>query len=312
MLTILEGPDGGGKTTFAGGLKSTVLTCTHGPYPGVEELAPLYLESIKLALKAPSPVVMDRSWLSEPIYGRAYRGGVDRVGVAHRRMLTRCALAAQGVVVLFLPPLEVCLEAWARRRGAEYLQDADALAEVYQLYEGLTVEQVGLPVVRHDYTVDDVLDLCEKIVAAQPPRNLGPGVGAFYPGVRLIVGDQVGLGNVGELLPLSSEGPAVEAPFVSFARQGCSAWLAERLEAAEVPERCLYWVNSRQQGGRQTSPDFLSQLRPSQVLALGSAASEWCHAAGLQSYVTAQHPQYWKRFHHHEPYPLLSLLREQP
>jgi hypothetical protein len=133
MLTILEGPDGGGKTCFAETLTSQpgseAVTYDHGPYLEHAEIARLYWPMIERALVPPrQEVLADRSWLAEPVYGDAYRGGANRLPVAHRRLLERAALAAHAVVGFFLPPAERCAETFLRRLDREYLPDVSALA----------------------------------------------------------------------------------------------------------------------------------------------------------------------------------------
>jgi hypothetical protein len=79
--------------------------------------------------------------------------------------------------------------------------------------------------------------------------------------------------------------------------------LAEQLDAWDVGEDELYWVNSAGLGVNWLDePD-----RPRRMVALGVHAEKWCQHAGVKHEVVP-HPQYWKRFHYDEPYPLQEAL----
>ncbi len=298
-VTIFEGADGAGKTTLIEALaprvKATVFH--HGTYPGEMHIARHYLASLKAACDG--PVFMDRSWLAEPIYGRAFRNGEDRVGVAARRMLERVALSLGAVVVRCAPSFDVCAEAFARRRAlhGEYL---DTKAQLRAVYHGYQEDlRTDVPVIDFDYTSQSAPDLWRRIEVVRPKVNDGPGIGRWAPGeVTLLVGDR-----------MNSHGGDLDLPFISFNRGGCSAWLAEALEATEVPERDLYWVNARGLDGVAIKAEFVGMLKPKQVIALGAAARTWC-ATNRVLHATVPHPQFWKRSKSTAPYPLLGLLQE--
>ncbi len=299
-VTIFEGPDGSGKTTLVDHLSKKLgpdfKVINHGPYPGEAQIAHYYRASLMETER--HHVFLDRCWLAEPIYGAAFRGGADRVGVASRRMLDRIALGRDGVVVLCRPPYEKCRETFVQRKGIEYLDTPEQLNDVYRRYGKMVTD---LPVVCYDYTNDNMDDVIDRVVKARGPVNTGPGIGHWDPGhVTLMVGDRMN-GKPGD--PLS------DLPFVSFNEGGCSAWLARGLESASVPEDELYWINAFDRNGDATWDDFVGELSPKKVIALGENAAAWCAAAGVK-YSRVQHPQFWKRFRSSEHYPLFSLLEE--
>lgn len=299
-VTIFEGADGAGKTTLIDGLGPLHATAVEnfGPYQGETQIAHYYLAALKLAYDG--HLFMDRSWLAEPIYGRAFRNGEDRVGVARRRMLDRIALALRGVVVRCAPRFEACQAAFARRRavGKEYLDTDAQLREVYTDY--LRALQTALPVVDFDWQREDMADLWARVEAKRPAANDGPGIGRWAPDeVTLLVGDRMN----------APPADGVDLPFVSFNSSGCSVWLADELERAGVSEASLYWINAFNADGGATDAAFVAQLRPRKIVALGVHATAWCEAAKF-AHVTVAHPQYHKRFKAHEPYPLCALLQE--
>jgi thymidylate kinase len=295
-VTIYEGPDGAGKTTLLrSARREGEAVHTHGPYPGEEQVWLHYLRS----LLTPSRVAMDRSWLSEPIYGAAMRDGENRITVWQRRMLERLALSRSAVVVLCLPRLDVCRQTYLARKGEEYLDQVQQLEKVHRGYVEVSKDNTVLRTVIYNYEVDEPESFLEFVESSRPPRNDGPGVGSWRPGhTTLLVGDRPNYPErYGDL------------PFV--ADTGCSPWLAERLEESGVPEDELYWVNATDAEGNPTNPDFLEDLRPYRVVALGNRARAWlCRRAGVSEarFHTVEHPQFWKRFHHREPYPLLEVL----
>ena len=95
-------------------------------------------------------------------------------------------------------------------------------------------------------------------------------------------------------------------PFVGT--DGCARWLAERLDEERIPEHRLYWVNAKRPDGSLTRVGFLQKLRPKRIITLGNTAKLWAQLNKLHHAIHVPHPSYWKRFHHHDRYPLLDVL----
>lgn len=314
-LLILEGPDGGGKTTFARSVRVHETIVDHGPYPnhGPGELAPVYWPMIADALRG-QPRTGDRSWLAEPVYGAAFRGGANRIPVAQRRMLERGALAAGAIVLLFLPGLDHCVRTFNRRREIEYLETPAELVAVYDGYLGYlrggpTGLTTDLPVMIVDFHAPiSQQDWLYAIDAVNAPVNPYGG-GVLDHGRVLIVGDRPGA-------PTDHH-----VPFVSWSRSGCSAWLADQLEADGVRERDLCWVNAYTFDGEPNAA-FEAVLGEgvewAGIIALGGAAAQALKTVGVESFDAIPHPQHHKRFRYGEPYALgrtvqrfLSLYRQE-
>lgn len=294
MLTIFEGPDGAGKTTLINELARRWLRGVrthHGDYPDVADVASMYVPDLITATLR--DVLMDRCWISERPYADAFRGGITRISPGAQRMLERLAWSARTVVVICLPPFDRCRNAFLARKGEEYLDTVDQLKEVYDGYQLLSTH---LPTVRYDFTTSSPDELEDQLMQLRPRFNQGPGIGHFEPGVTLLVGER-------------PHPPATRNyPFVSF-DAGCSGWLADQLEKTGVPERDLYWVNAFDHHDRETTSAFLHHLQPHRIVALGRVAGRWCEATG-RPHAAVPHPQHWKRFHHHDEYPLIPLLKE--
>lgn len=114
------------------------------------------------------------------------------------------------------------------------------------------------------------------------------------PGKIVLIGDRPGPGT-----PLHEK----RIPFGTD--KYCSGWLNKQLT---IPEAELRWLNSANFEGVETPFEELQKLLPARsVIALGNNASKWLRKHKVEHHLVP-HPQFWKRFKHHEPYPLIKLL----
>lgn len=291
-LTIFEGPDGAGKTTAAKAYADSVgARYVHfSAMPHVKRgLARMYVEAMMPAILGLEHVVMDRCWLSELPYGAVYREGESRLTVADVRMLERLALRCDAVVIMCLPALEVVQENFNKRRHLEMLKDSDQLRDVYGVYKGEVHSDLRLRI--YDYTQEPWLDIehsrsrCHMLDMAT--------AGQLDPSSIALVGES--------FAERKNDDPFYQWPFASFGGNGCSQWLTDQLEKAEIPEDDLYWINADQDLGHL--PLFKS------VIALGNTASAALTKARIEHKV-AEHPQYWRRFRSGVHYPLIDLIRD--
>lgn len=299
-LIIVEGPDGSGKSTLVKFLATHFgASTTHfGALLRLNKLFPEYMNAM-LNRSTLSPKIFDRSWISEPIYGRVMRSDSCRISVGEQRMLERVALTRCVVVIYCLPPIGDCLDVYQGRRQKEYIDSDDKFLQIFEQYkEALSREQ--LPSVVFDYTttcLHDILDIIEKI---RPLKNEGPGAGHWNPGRSILI--------VGEKANCHVK---YNLPFISD--QGCSPWFAKQLAISGVPENRLYWVNALGPDGRKLKENFVRELKPKGIIALGKQAKTWCTDNGLHlefTFKSTDHPAYWKRFKRKEYYPLISQLQE--
>lgn len=303
-VTIFEGPDGSGKSTAAQEYArlNAARYIHHGPYKEVGDgLARMFFESMLPALLGYQDVVLDRCWLSEPIYGRAFRKGQDRIGVGRRRVLERAALSCGAVIVNCRPNWEICRDTFLSRRETEYLENEAQLRAVYDEYDDVKSD---LSEVVYDYTVK--ADQPQSLVLNQLHRDLQhlrtqrhettiPTSGMDRARV-LIIGDEFGERKNNDAL--------LQLPFGSFSGAGCSLWLAEQLESRGISERWLGWINSV-----DIPASVVSNENGSPVIALGEDAAKRLTQRGFKLFDTVPHPQYWKRFRNNQPYPLMDSIR---
>lgn len=293
QVIILEGPDGGGKTTLANHLRQRYgfkVLKTNQPEPG-EDLFTSYTIALLQALDGWQPAVFDRHYLGECVYGPVMRDE-DRLGEMGRTLIERVC-AANGVpVVLCLPSWKQLIDNWKAKNGQDYLKNEEQLNKVHNEYFrqfDRLVDREFLNMYRYDMpNMGDITTVLE------PVRRLPPGFTGYPEATILMVGEQVNDAVVPWDLPF-------------HALTGCSRYIYDHIKALGVAERDLAWANARDRGGVSNDLAQVVSVMPNlkRVIALGTVAQKVCQkefgqfelGSPILTVHEVPHPQYWKRFH---------------
>jgi thymidylate kinase len=170
---VVEGPDGGGKTTLVNKL------CTAGQQLGMsvyhahagyrfkrQGIFVYHTAILDMAIRSGrNLIVIDRHWPSEIVYGHVCRGGTPWPHLG--RMMDRVLQRLNTTYVFCLPPTKVCVDtALARAKDELY---PTRVGELCQAYQRLLAGELGYAppkhnVLRHDRTKDSASALIAKIL----------------------------------------------------------------------------------------------------------------------------------------------------
>lgn len=151
MIYILEGPDGGGKTTLAEKLSAmTRIKITHFSYPRDEEEKARMLIMYQDLLKSVSNAIIDRCWYSDMAYGPVMRGAAT---ITYPQMYELERMAAnKGAMIIYCTDSKTALWTRATHRGEDYMTSREQFNQVCDNYEELFRMPHLIPVVR--YTIE--------------------------------------------------------------------------------------------------------------------------------------------------------------
>ena len=156
-VVILEGPDGAGKTTlYETQFKNLGFNLIHnGVFPSPPEAYSAYRDQQETIRKL-DKVVLDRSHISQAIYGPIYRG--ERHQKLQHKIVDGVFFQMEAVVVLCYTHL--VYTNWASRPHKEYVKDETNFRKIMRAYDykGIT-EYTDLPVVLYDYSNEEENEL---------------------------------------------------------------------------------------------------------------------------------------------------------
>jgi len=149
MIYILEGPDGGGKTTLAERLSSmTRAKIAKFSYPKDDEETARVFIMYQDLIKGNSNIIIDRCWYSEMCYGPVMRAG-STITYPQMYQLERLA-ANKGAMIIYCTDTKAALWSRATSRGEEYMTSRDKFNAVCDAYEELFKAPHLIPVVRYN------------------------------------------------------------------------------------------------------------------------------------------------------------------
>lgn len=313
LLILLEGVDGGGKSTLADALTkayrkrqpdgSVTLLKKGQPELGVSGIDEyeLPLEDLDLRAKILTTdhlVIMDRWHVGERIYGPLYRG-VSRLTDGEILHVELLLTSLNTVKVLVQPQDWSEVARRLRRRGEDFLKP-EHVHSVHRCYES-HASKYGYR--RADSSqVDNLLQSAEMYADDQAAPSLTqlPGFLGNPWATRLLVGDR-------RNSSLSYVEATHKRAFTPTNRAGSSSYLLDSMIRAGLSQN-IGLVNAYEDGIDVNLVKTLSEVHVSKVVALGAMASTKLTDLGIE-HATVPHPQWWRRFRHKDMQGYVDLLR---
>lgn len=300
MLLIAEGPDLVGKTTLVENLTRKLEEL--GWKTEQRHCGPLKQDALteyEVPLEHYQPggeltILYDRHAWGEPVYGPLLRGKsrLDMAQLLHVELFLR---ARGALLVLLTQSLEELHRRYSRRH--DDLITHNQLAQLVASYGWVRAQSVLDPPVLTDPSDSDVIQLiwvAGQLAEAAAPLSAYPSyIGGPRPEV-LLLGDQPGKAAPGA----STEHRACFVPH----RSTSGYHLMRSLRETSLPPR-VGIVNT-------LDVDFLELwhlLGQPSVVTLGEYASHRAASVGLR-HARCDHPQWVRRFKHHEIYDYGKLL----
>lgn len=318
-LTIFEGPDGAGKTTLAKWFaQQTGARYVHcGPLKfSTKSLARYYAEAMLPAILGYQDVVMDRCWMSENPYGRAFRGGEDRIGPVNEAMLETLAMRCATLVVRCLPSWDLVKRNFISTRHDQMLPDTGQLRQVY---DGYAAMKTRLPCITYDYS-------CDSTFMFQPKHGGGiyepPEIDRYRTNAhwndRATSGMLLPFANVVVTEPPPHKNGEMwyRYPGVSFRPDSAEWWLMDQLIGANLVGNVL-WVSSEDESlaylhyrGQDMNVGDAKDVRKWRFFALGECNQ--LHRLGIE-HKALPSAGWWRDVKMHEPgvssaHPLIDEL----
>lgn len=302
-VIILEGPDGGGKTTLARELEKRGWVYKHeGPPPLGRDQIAYYLERLNESIESENNIVHDRLWLGERIYGRIARNN-DTVGAEGQRLFLRLHTSKRIRQYICLPGMSIALKNYYRKLKDpnDYLKSTDKFIKIYKLYNDWW-RMNGFSVDLFDYQNNSVDDILNREFLDDPlPRGTVGNPNAKY----LFIGDK-------------PNHPTIDVPF--HALNGSSGYFNQAVRLTGINEENLAVSNARDP--KENWHNALLMLESlhniKYVFLMGGIAQDWWNRSRnlvfsdkiskLKIY-SIEHPSYLKRFHGNNPQLMADRIR---
>lgn len=296
-IIILEGPDGGGKTTLARGFEDLGWRYKHdGPPPAGRNNIAYYLEVLNEAMVSPLNTVFDRLWLGERIYGPVVRH-MDTIGEEGQRLFMRLHTSKEIVQYICIPQYDVAIENYIikMKDKTDYLKSASLFKEVYKRYVDWAYTNAAMHEM-YDY---------QKGLNEWPDLDILPEGTVGSPSAKyLFIGD-------------APNHPSIDVPF--HALGGSSGYFNQALTNCGIRERDLALSNAHRPNGKQHDVYEIIKSLPGlqHIFLMGNKADEWFmrkKAIPMEMNVRIHmipHPSYMKRFKGHNPWVLAELIQKE-
>jgi len=295
MLIIIEGPDKSGKTTLAKKIEERFhYQYAHFSAPGNDPASEYasFFEGISY------PTVCDRSYFGERVYGPLLRGA-SKISDLQYAVIERICRLKGAIFIYASTPLKVCQARLNDNLANEKISLKDN-QRAWVRFKTLIHSCNLWPLLFYDATKEtalaDLLLHLERLLLplrshAILAMNCCSGVGTIYGEKVVFVGDRLNMKITWLGLPFDN-GPA-------------SSYLYERFKEANVPEDLVYLCNAINLTKGEVN--FLN-LENTTWIGLGTYAHQKLLNLGVK-HQTIPHPQYWHRFHAHEPKAYVKFLK---
>ncbi len=306
-VIILEGPDGGGKTTLANQLvKEFGYVRKHeGPPPPGADLVARYQELLNDSIESKQDVVHDRLWLGERIYGPISRG-VDRLGDEGQRLFDRIHTSKKILQFVCLPPIETNQSVYSLKvqEKDDYLKSMDKWKEVYSSYNNWLYNNMGPFYQLFDYSNGDTAKLAASLADYYYLGRFPKGMVGSSKARYLFIGDQ-------------PNHESIDIPF--HALNGSSGYLNRAIAMAGIKESELALANAYGPRGREFHAlgSILNAVpNVEKIFLLGNESVKWYGSdlnAGIKipcRVYNLPHPSYLKRFKGNNPQILANAIRK--
>ena len=303
-VVILEGADGGGKTTLAKRLVEEGFEYRHeGPPPSKVDLVAHYLDILDKSLKSNKNVVHDRLWLGERVYGPVCRGE-DRLGDAGQVLFERLHRSKSIHQYICTPRLGIARVNYLQKikEDDDYLKSTERWERAYEYYNRFANTQKVLSDFTFDYTTHTFEDVLREVMSTRKVMaNLPEGTIGSTQAKYLFIGDQ-------------PNHTTIDVPF--FSLRGSSGYFNSALVMAGIKEEDLALSNARSPSAVIHSLGSILCRLPNLeiVFLMGVAAVEWFKSQSDVSkaykVVRIPHPSFLKRFRGHNPAVMADLIKK--
>lgn len=292
VLCLIEGCDGGGKTTLAAHLKNAFnqVTIIHKGPPEPDSCPFVEYETTldrQAALSSDHLVILDRWHVGEAFYGPLYRGKsrLDEGGMAHVEMVLSGLGAAK---ILCQPSLEETQRRLANR-GESFLQPEDvamvhkSYLEHADAYSYHHVSGYGSP----EATIKSIkMWLHQSQASRVSGLTRGTYIGSLYP-QAVLCGDEPKNGPLGR--------PELFYPFTPASKVYSGHYLFQAILKSNL-QTTVGVVNTASVDDFRKLWDVLGKPR---LVALGANAENRLKNIRLPS-ERVYHPQFARRFHYYD------------